>query len=47
MLVSRKREGRAPPARHQTVSGGVLLFQVVTSAMMRVASLGLVTSALR
>lgn len=43
----RKRVGWEPPARHQTMSGGVPLFQVVASVRMRVASLGWETSALR
>lgn len=41
-----KRPGMAPPALAQTMSGGVSLFQAVTSSRTRMLSSGFVRSAL-
>ena len=41
-----KRVGWEEPAQHQTMSGGWLLFHFVVSEIRRVASVGLVRSAL-
>lgn len=45
MSVSRKRDGWAPPAICQTMSGGWLWFHAVVSVMMRSFSDCLVMSA--